>query len=60
MRFSARRNVDFPHPEGPISAVIWFELDGEIQVYQSLEIPVIKAEVVDFDLVLHEGRLVDW
>jgi hypothetical protein len=23
MRFSERTNVDFPHPEGPITAVTW-------------------------------------
>ena len=27
MRFSDRRNVDLPHPDGPISAVIELRVD---------------------------------
>ncbi len=32
MRFKVRRNVDLPHPDGPISAVTVFLADIEVDV----------------------------
>jgi hypothetical protein len=35
MRLKARKNVDFPHPEGPIIDVIWLHLIGSVTFFSA-------------------------
>src|SRR5579864_4062915 len=39
MRFRQRINVDFPHPEGPISAVAWFAATFRLMSYSAWLLP---------------------
>ena len=49
IRFSERRNVDLPQPDGPMSAVTWF---GRILTWMLLEdaaLAVIEVQPGDVD-----------
>ena len=45
MRFSVRSRVDFPQPDGPISAVTWFVAISQIDVEKRLRFSVIKIQI---------------
>ncbi len=53
MRFRHRTKVDFPHPEGPISAVAWLAGASIVMSNKRLCLSVPGIEFFDFDPDAH-------
>ena len=50
MRFSVRRNVDLPQPDGPISAVTWRSGNVMLMSFKRMEVAVVEVDVFGLHL----------
>ena len=55
IRFSERRNVDLPQPDGPMSAVTWFGQDLEVDAFEDPMAAVVEVQAGHVDLGLTGG-----